>query len=214
MVVQVAPQPTPPTTLPEFPITIPPERESLPGDLETILEICSNQFLTDVMVPLLEADDLEVMFRDRWDTYQRWNQVAAAALVAVVGKVKTLELAQQVDELLSDLNRRRGPELLDPTATKALEASLNLRRVVMRSLLNVLGNPDNSENVAPEITKVSTLLTAQVLCSSVVAHYLKQDELKYQENANCLAMWSQFYADSAYATWGSAQLGLGLYSKL
>ena len=198
----------------ERPMTVPREMEGLPQHLETILSIYWEKIRSEVVVPLLESNDLVVAMQEHWDAYERWAHIASDSLINMLGELTALAHAAGAELFLRNLNDDCGKELLGPEASKAFEASLHLRGLVRVSLTRLVEEREILETGNVDFGNLVFALTAHDLCATAVAEYLTTENTSYQANASSLAMWSFQYADMAYATWGVAEVDLGLVSPL
>ena len=203
-----------PRMVPERPMTLPQRQGGYPARLEPILDICWNSLEEDVLKPLLEADDLPQALNELWDAYRRWSHVASDALIGVVGEQEALRFIDEAETAIRRLNASQGERLLGHAARKAIDAALDLRSLVRRSLSILAGKPRLMEAATVEIGKLVPALSANDLCLATVIYYLKTEDTKYRSNAETLSAWSYHYVDLAYCEWGFTELDLGLSSKL
>ena len=166
---------------------------------------------SDVVEPLLKADDPSKALLELSAVHREWYHLAAAALGTMLGVERAVELAREGNAQFVSEAERLGPDLLGEPATRAFLASVDMITLVLESLLTTAFQ---GEDAAAAVQGISNNVALHALCVFGVAHYLNSERPEYKKNAQALAAWGYSYADLAYGHLGVAQLQAGLYSRL
>ena len=197
----------------ECQVTVPRDLASLTEELGTVLQIYWERVQGEVLIPLLEAGDIEAEFQKLAEPYRRWQRFSCDALINLVGKKSALALADEAEQVIHRLNEERGEEKLCQ-ASIAFASALKLRTLIRQSYGEMAQQSVSAEIVTAETKKLDPPLTASEMCVSTIIYYLMEGTEEHRANAETLARWSYVYADMATAELGDAQLRLGMYSKL
>ena len=188
------------------------EREIITGRLSAFLDFAQDRIEEDCLVLLLDADGLVTALEGRRDSYSRWVSAISNVVLNDTGLESLTRLANQAESALQDLFNERAEMSLGSFASRSLNASLDLQRLVRESLLEMVQAAAEHPS-PPSQVDLDTFVTARDLCSISVAHHLSTG---YGRTANAvtLASWSFHYADLASTEVGFLSLDLGLWTKL
>ena len=188
------------------------EGETIPPELLTFLDFAGRRIETELLAPLLEAEDVATAFRAGWDTYVSLTNAVSNAVFSEVGLDSIVRFITDEEDSLRTLFNERAEEALGQPAYHSVLDALDLQTLARESMLEIIQK--EAEHVEPKpMGDMGTLEIARGLCLAAVAYHLSTGKGQ-QSNASTLASWSYYYADLANAEWGLLSLDLGLGTKL
>ena len=173
--------------------------QELAGDKPRIVD--------EIIFPILNSEDITVIFPEKWTDFKEWRDMAADALAAAdaqSGLESLLARENAIEEEMSRIFTESSERLGDEWA-RALTGGLTFRRVVRETVLRHADIwPTDSWNI------IARRMALNELCLVCVLHNLETGAGR-EINVQMLAYWSYKYADYAYleAGFGSSELGLG-----
>ncbi len=160
----------------------------------------------EILFPILNSEDITVIFPEKWTDFKEWRDMAAEVLAADPSSDLEYLLAREnaIEEEMGRIFTESSERLGDEWA-KALTGGLTFRRVVRETVLRHADIwPTDSWNI------IARRMALNELCLVCVLHNLETGAGR-EINVQMLAYWSYKYADYAYleAGFGSSELGLG-----
>lgn len=160
----------------------------------------------EILFPILNSEDITVIFPEKWTDFKEWRDMAADALAADAqsGLEDLLQREDRIDEELRRIFTESSERLGDEWA-KALTGGLKFRKAVRESVLPYADIwPEDSWNT------IARRMALNELCLVCILHYLETGAGR-ETNVQMLAYWSYKYGDYAAleTSFGSSKLGLG-----
>ena len=178
-----------------------PQWEELAGDKRRIAD--------EILSPILNSDDITVIFPEKWTDFKEWRDMTADALAADVpaGLDALLHRENAIEEELRRIFTESAQRLGDEY-TRVLLGGLRFRKIVRETALRHADIwPANSWNT------IARRMALNELCLVCILHHLETGAGQ-EINVQMLAYWSYKYADYASLEVGYACSDLGLGRKL
>lgn len=205
-------QPEPPV----YPV-LQPDTKNLPEHLRNFLDFSRERIEQDALWFLLRSSDLVATFPQASKTYHHWVASASQALIATLGLNNVMSLTPDIIGQTKRLFLQTGSERLSSHEVKACLAALDIMGLILERVRELADSDFKTQSRFANETN-GLLLIASSLCTDTVAFYLRQSfpligdsEAK---NVSTLAQWSLHYAEMVYLAWGTAELKLGLSSRM